>query len=238
MVAVAPPRRAAREAEGVTPPPPGRRAGRSSWRDTRLLVGVLLVLLSVVVGARVVSSAGETSSWLTVRTDLPAGHVLTEADLASAGAKLDDPSSIRYYRATSRAAIVGRPLSRPVGAGTLLPADALTPGPAPGTRVVPVVVRAGRLPALQPGDRVDVYALVKGAQPGSDRVVLVVAAVEFLGGEILGSGDSSVQLRVGAPDAIRLVAASQSERVDLVRVDGAVGPAEPSVPTEAPGLGS
>lgn len=35
--------------------PAARRIGRPRWRDTRLLAGVLLVLLSVVLGARVVA---------------------------------------------------------------------------------------------------------------------------------------------------------------------------------------
>jgi hypothetical protein len=102
-------------------------------------------------------------------------------------------------------------------------------------------MHAGRLPALRAGDHVDVYALVKGAAAGSDREVLVVGGVEFLSGETLGSGDTSAQLRVSVRDAIRVVAASQSERVDLVRVDGGTasgsGAASAVVPTEAPGLG-
>ena len=150
---------------------------------------------------------------------------------------------MHYYRAGSRTALIGRPLTVSVGAGALLPADAMAPGPATETRVVPVVVHAGRVPALRPGDHVDVYALVKGAAAGADREILVVRDVEFLTAETLGSGDTSAQLRVAVPDAIRVVAASQSERVDLVRVDGgapaAPGPGgtAPEAPTETPGLG-
>jgi hypothetical protein len=199
-----------------------------------LVIGLLLVLLSVVVGARVLAGADDMDVWLSTRTALPAGHVLTDADLGNVSARLDDASSVRYYRAGSRAALVGRALSAPVGAGVLLPAEAVTPGPSAATRVVPVVVRAGRLPTLQPGDHVDVYALVKGS--GGDREALVVADVEFLAGETLGNGDTSAQVRVAIGDAVRVVAASQSERVDLVRVDGP-GVSSAGLPTEAPGLG-
>lgn len=199
---------------------------------------MLLVLLSVVIGARVVTSAASTGIWVTVRSALPAGHVLTDADLGTAHARLDDAASTHYYRSDSRAALVGRPLTAAVGAGALLPADAVAPGAAAESRVVPVIVHAGRLPALRSGDHVDVYALVKGAASGADRELLVVQDVEYLSGETLGSGDTSAQLRVPAPDAIRVVAASQSERVDLVRVDGSTGGAPPApVPTEVPGLG-
>jgi hypothetical protein len=164
--------------------------------------------------------------------------VLTDADLGTASVRLDDASSGRYFRADSRAALVGRALVVPVGAGQLLPADAVTPASAPASRVVPVVVGPGRLPALRPGDRVDVYALVKGSDAGADREVLVVSGVEYLGGEVLGSGGTAVQLRVAVGDAIRVVAASRSERVDLVRVDGSgTGVPDAGLSTEAPGLG-
>jgi hypothetical protein len=199
---------------------------------------VVLVLLSVVVGARVVATACDTDAWVSVRAELPAGHVLTDADLTTADARLDGSASIRYFRADSRGALLGRPLIRPVGAGNLLPQDAISYGPVAPTRVVPVLVKAGRLPSLAPGERVDVYVLVKGDRPGTDREVLVVGNAEFLTGDVLGSGDTAAQLRVPVPDAVRLVAASQSERVDLVRLDGeAAQPGGPAVPTEAPGFG-
>jgi Flp pilus assembly protein CpaB len=201
-------------------------------------VGVVLVLLSVVAGARLVAAADATDPWVTATAPLPTGHVLTDADLGTASVRLDDASSGRYFRADSRAALVGRALVVPVGAGQLLPADAVTPASAPASRVVPVVVGPGRLPALRPGDRVDVYALVKGSDAGADREVLVVSGVEYLGGEVLGSGGTAVQLRVAVGDAIRVVAASRSERVDLVRVDGSgTGVPDAGLPTEAPGLG-
>ncbi len=239
MAVAAPTRRPhAGSSPSASPPasPPAGRGSRPRWRDTRLVVGLLLVLLSVVVGARVVSSADASAPWVAVRTDLPAGHVLTAGDLTTFDARFGADGGRQYFRDESRSALVGRALVRPVTGGTLLPAAAVTAGGAPASRVVPVLVQAGRLPALQPGDHVDVYALVKGAQPGADREVLVVAGVEFLGGEVLGSGDTAAQLRVAVSDAVRVVAASRSDRVDLVRVDGPVA-ASAAAPTEAPGLG-
>jgi Flp pilus assembly protein CpaB len=204
-----------------------------------LLVGLLLVLLSVLLGARVVASADRSAPWLAAAGDLPAGHVLTDGDLRVVRAHLQSPVSVRYFGSGSRAALIGRSLVRPVGAGNLLPQDALAYGPVDPTRVVPVVVSAGRLPALGPGDHVDVYVLSKAAGGGADRELLVVAGAEYLAGETLGNGDTSASLRVPVPDAIRVVAASQSGRVDLVRVDGSppLGGRSATAPTEAPGFG-
>src|ERR1700712_4345955 len=132
MTSVAPPRPSRR----ADPPssPVARRQDRPRWRDTRLLAGLLLVLLSVVVGARVLAGADDTDAWVSTRAALPAGHVLTDADLATASARLGDASSVRYYRVSSRAALLGRPLAAPVGAGGLLPADAVAAGKGPPPR--------------------------------------------------------------------------------------------------------
>src|ERR1700712_5655783 len=108
MAAVAPPRGSDSRDAGSGPLPPlGRRQQLPRWRDTRLLVGLLLVLVSVLVGARVVSAADNTAPWLTVASALPAGHVLIDAYLAVARAHLDRGASIRYFRSDSRAALVG-----------------------------------------------------------------------------------------------------------------------------------
>src|ERR1700712_2478180 len=131
MTSVAPPRPSRR---ADPPSPVARRQDRPRWRDTRLLVGLMLVLLSVVVGARVLAGADDTDAWVSTRAALPAGHVLTDADLATASARLGDASSVRYYRVSSRAALLGRPLAAPVGAGGLLPADAVAAGKGPPPR--------------------------------------------------------------------------------------------------------
>ncbi len=208
--------------------PPARRVQRPRWRDTRLILGVLLILLSVVLGARFINGATRTSQWLSVTRDLPAGHLLVAADLAPVKAHLDSVAGRHYFAAS--AALTGRTLGRPVAAGELLPVDALSRGQAAASRIVPVVVKAGRLPQLQAGDHVDVYVLAR-ATGAAGREVRVLTDVEFIAAETIGTGESSIQLRVSPQDAISAVAASQSDRVDVVRVErdsaastGAPGP--------------
>lgn len=271
-MSLAPPTSPARPAVSSPPPavPPSpdmRRVGRPRWRDSRLLVGILLVLVSVGVGARVVSGAQQTGSWVSVGHDLPAGHVLTDGDLATARAHLVGAGSDRYYRAERRTDLVGHPLLHGVGGGDLVARDAVAYSSAPASRVVPVLVKAGRLPALSVGDHVDVYVLDRAAGAGSSpqqpaapggpagaaapggaagavgasgagRELLVLTDVEYLGGTALGSGDTSVQLRVPPSAAAPAVAASQSERVDLVRVDAGSNGVRGAGPASVPGYGS
>jgi hypothetical protein len=137
-------------------------------------------------------------------------------------------------------------LSRwPVAAGELLPAAALTAADQADSRIVPLVVRSGRLPELAAGDQVDVYVLSKStgtagaAGSANGREVRVLTGAEFVAEDVLNSGDTSVQLRVTPGDAITAVAASQSGRVDVVRVDGdSTGQAGNPGPSSIDGFGS
>jgi Flp pilus assembly protein CpaB len=191
------------------------------------MTGLLLILGSVALGGHLIGTASHTTAWVGVTRSLPAGHVLTAVDLRTVQAHLPASAGGRYF-ASAPAALVGKTLSSPVQAGELLTATALAKASAVESRVVPVVVHSGRLAALAAGDRVDVYVLSKSSGTvatanANGREVRVLSAAEFVSEEVLNSGDTSVQLRVAPQDAITVVAASQSGRVDLVRVDGADG---------------
>jgi hypothetical protein len=217
--------------------PAARRLQRPRWRDARLMTGILLILVSVALGGRLIGTASHTSGWLGVTRSLPAGHVLVAADLRRVQAHLPPSAGGRYF-ATDPQALVGKTLAFAVTTGELLPANALSASTRTASRIVPLVVRAGRLPVLSAGDRVDVYVLSKPSGAARDREVRVLADVAYLGQSELSSGDTSVQLRVAPQDAISAIAASRSDRVDLVRVDGdpAGEPGDPG-PSSIDGFG-
>ncbi|ABW15179.1 SAF domain protein [Parafrankia sp. EAN1pec] len=241
----------------VPPSPPARRLGRRRWRDSRLLIGVLLVLVSVVAGARLFATADRTRQWVVAAADLPAGHIVVDSDLTTATAHLDGAMSDRYYPGDRRSELLGATLARPVSSGELLSGADFAGEGAAATRLVPVIVKAGRVPDLSPGDHVDVFVYQPGAaappetggdpaQPaqegqavaGAGVEIQVLHDVEFVAQDRLNSGDRSLSLRVPVDDAIRAVAASQSERVDVVKLErdarGEVGSGGPS---SAPGYG-
>jgi hypothetical protein len=228
--------------QGTVASPKGRRLARARWRDHRLLIGVLLVISCIVIGARVVAAADRSRAWVSVRSDLPAGHVLTATDLKLTSGRLVPAAAGHYYEAAALDRLVGQQLDRPVAAGELLGRGAISLGPRAPSRVVPLVVKAGRLPQLRAGDRVDVYVLSRAADGGAagGKEVRVAAAAEFLDQQELSAGsDVSVQVRVPASAAAPLVAASQSERLDVVRVDpgGTGNLGDPGAPT-SPGFGT
>ncbi len=246
------------EKPAAVPSPPGRRLTRPRWRDSRLLVGVLLVLVSVVLGARLFVTADKTRAWVVAKGDLPAGHVMVAADLATTSAYLSPDAAKRYYPGERAPEMVGAVLARPVSAGELVSGADFIRSNVTSTRLVSVVVKDGRAPSLVPGDHVDLFAYqrssavipsaapqagqsAQAAQPaagGAGTEVLVLHDVEFISREALTGGAHSLTLRVPVDFAINAVAASQGERVDVVKLErGARGEVGGAGPSAVPGYG-
>lgn len=198
----------------VPPGPAPRRVRPPRWLDLRLVLGVLLVLGSVLLGARVVSAADATVPVWALATDLAAGSELTAADLVAVDVRLDDAAGAYLSTAQDPA---GRSVGRAVRAGELLPRSALEQ---PGNVVhLALPVQSGFVPPdLQRGQLVDVYAVANPAAGASDAeaadVALVVprAPVQTISGRpdgVLSATTTTVQVvvAVAADDAADILAA-------------------------------
>jgi hypothetical protein len=184
--------------------PAARRVRPPRWLDLRLVLGVLLVLGSVLVGARVIGAADATVPVWSVTGDLAAGTVLSADDLTAVDVRLDAAAS-GYLSTTTHPA--GRTLSRAVGAGELLPGAALEET----TDLVQVAlpVQAGWVPpALRRGQLVDVYAVANpaagaaGVADGSVGLVVSGAPVQSVTGRsegVLSTPTTTVQVVVSVP---------------------------------------
>ena len=164
------------------PVPLASRLATPSWLNTRVVLGLLLVLVCVVLGARLFASADASQSvWVATR-DLAPGTTLSEGDLEQGQVRLFDNGG--RYLVASAPKPVGYVLTRGVGADELLPALGLRRPDelARPLRDVSVPVEAGHLPGdLQTGQQVDVYVTAgvaaaatdtqtpasRGAQPGT-----------------------------------------------------------------------
>ena len=207
--------------------PPATRLAPPRWRDTRLLLGLLLVAVAVVLGARGVAASDSTELVWAVTRDLAAGSTIGAGDVERRAVRLD--ATAGHYLAASSTP-TGYVLTRPVGAGELLPAAAVVPSSAAGdVRLVTVPVQRFHFPAdLAKGARVDVYATPKAATgsagasaPPSERVLAnaLVAGVERDAGRLAASASGTgVVLAVAPSDVATLVAALQRGAIDLVRV--------------------
>ncbi len=217
----------------MTDSPPASRLATPSWLDTRLVLGVLLVLVAVIVGARVLATADESQRvWATTKALAP-GSTLTQDDLTRVQVRLFDTRG-RYVTAGSGDGPVGYVVTRGLGDGELLPLAALRP-PAElaQLRDVSVPVQGGHLPAdLDEGELVDVYvtrddnpsgpapspSAAPVAASGPTTLVLRDIPVKRRDRNDRGNADEAVVLSVPADDAATLVIALRGGTVDLVRV--------------------
>src|SRR4051794_1798143 len=136
---------AAGRTEATPGGPAPRRVRPPRWLDLRLVLGVLLVLGSVLLGARVVTAADATVPVWSAAGDLAAGTVLAEHDLVAVSVRLDDVAG-QYLATSTRPA--GRVLARAVRAGGLGPRSAL--GEAPGLGQLAPPGQGGHVPPRPP----------------------------------------------------------------------------------------
>ena len=129
-----------------TASPAALRARRPSWRDPRLVLGVVLLCGSVVTGARILDGADDTVAVLAVQGPLAAGQVIEASELTTVRLRFaDETDAERYLPGGSE--IGGAVALRALGAGELVPRDAVgSTGPAALTEL-PLTLHAGRVPA-------------------------------------------------------------------------------------------
>lgn len=226
--------------------PAARRLARPRWLDGRLVLGVLLVLVSVVVGARVLSAADRSQTVWAVTRDLAPGTQLSEGDLKPSRVRLFG-SGARYL-ATSARKPTGYVLRRAVGQDELLPGDALgRPQDDLAFRSVTVAVPRGHLPpGLSHGQTVDVYvtpspqkgAVRSSAGPATAPPRLVLAAVVVLevpraAGIASREDEAGVVLQVRPEQVALMLAAVAEGGIDLVQVPGAGELVQPPSPAAA-----
>ena len=196
------------------------RLRQPSWTDTRLVAGVLMVLVAVVAGAAVVGSADRSTRVWAVRRDLPAGTTIQRDDLAERRVRLFGDSRSRYLDVRGGDP-TGRALTRDLGDGDLLPVSALAER-ADGSRVVGLPLsRAHALGGdVRRGDVVDVIATRKNAGGGTTtyavaRNVRVVDVTKPSNGFGAGRSDLVVLVEVAPDLALDLAAAIRGADLDL-----------------------
>jgi hypothetical protein len=210
--------------------PSAKRLQRPSWRDSRLVVGLLLVVVAATLGAKAVASADDRVPVWVAASNLVAGDKVEEASFARADVRLAD--GMNGYLAADAPPPTGSFMLRDVRAGELVPASAV--GGADGVDVQRVTVRADAMSTtgLARGSRVDVFVTPKTSSQTDTattatrtKKVLESAAVAAVltstGG--FGSGSmTSVQIYVPSDKVQPLVEAVDADaKLTLVPAVGA-----------------
>lgn len=218
------------------PTPTAQRLRKPSWRDSRLLIGLLLVLASTAIGAYTMSRADDRVPMYAAKAGLMAGQPLTSEDVVRVDAQLGDAGG-EYLSAEG-----GLPAQffvlREVRAGELIPMSAIGPRDKATAQPVTLRVDATSASTLQAGSVVDVYvnrpaAPAKGSVGSTDFAGpdLALEGVTVVGlatddNVMGGSGDTRpVQVMVPKDKVQTLVGdVDLGAKITLVAVPGAVAP--------------
>ncbi|MDP9417379.1 MAG: hypothetical protein M3P48_06010 [Actinomycetota bacterium] len=206
------------------PAPPAARLARARWRDKRLVGGVLLVLLSVISGAKVIAEADESVPVWAVTAPMAPDAVLTEDDLRRVNVRIGD--SVGSYVLADGRGPVGYVVQRDLQAGELLPAAAVVRAELADRRRLTVAVPDAVAKGLGRNSVVDVYVVpdqLPGArEPREARLVLAQVTVATdparnrgLGG---GRGEVGVELVVPGDEVQELLSALATGSPALVQV--------------------
>lgn len=187
--------------------------------DPRLLIGLLLVAGSTVGVWALVAGIDDTVEVYAVRDTLATGTPVDADDLQVVQVRLG--AAGEHYLAVDALPADGAVLARTVGAGELLPVDALAD---PGEEQAATVVVTNRGPLsskVRPGARVDVWAADAAERGVFEAPSVLVAGAEVSSireGEGLGGGPGdAVELLVPREKvAVVLEALASGDAIDLV----------------------
>ena len=161
--------------------PPAERPRRSRWRDPRLVIGIAVIALCAVLGARLVGGSSDTVAVWATRTALPVGRQVDAADLVRRDVRFADQTQADRYLSADSDLPDGATLARAVGAGELLPRAALAASSTATVIEVPLSVDTQSVPAtVGVGSTVDVWVTPDKGDGASGRSLLVFDDVSVI----------------------------------------------------------
>jgi hypothetical protein len=194
------------------PSVPAQRNRKPRWKDGRLILGVLLVAITALAGARLLSTADDTTTIWAAKHELKAGAPLTDDDLTTAKVRFTRSADAERYLSAD-ADLDGLVVARTVGPGEFLPKDAAVPASDQGRTEFPLSVASGRLPAdTAAGDVVDVWVVPKdpakeGQPPAPVWTGVRVLQIDSVKGVAGGSARRQVTVALTTADLPRIPAA-------------------------------
>jgi hypothetical protein len=217
-----------RNGAGTLSSPTALRDRRRRWQDPRLWLGAVLVLGSVVIGAKVMASADDTVAVWQLTHDVPAGSAVLRSDLRVTRVHFDEGSAaVQYVPATEPPAPASR-ATRDLRGGELLATSALSSVAAIETQQLPLGVGPSHQPAdLHAGDHVDVWAVQPPSGTGRSEeaapaLVLHDVVVVSVGGDLSGvTGVRQVLVGIGPDvDVSSVLQQTTGTEVVLIRLAG------------------
>jgi hypothetical protein len=151
------------------------RLRRPSWKDPRLLVGVLLVLSSVAGVVALVRAAETRTTVYAAREDIDVGDVVALEDIVAVEVRLGEVEG-RYLREPTE--IRDRVAMQRVAKGDLVPLSSLGSADRLGRRPVSINVTDSLPASVVAGARVDVWVALPDGRNGYAEPRLLVPTAE------------------------------------------------------------
>jgi hypothetical protein len=188
------------------PAAPAQRNRKARWKDGRLVLGVLLVAVTALAGAKLLSSADDTTTIWAAKHELRVGSPLTDDDLTTVRVRFTSSNDSERYLSAD-ADLKGLVVGRTVGPGEFVPKDAAVTKSDQDRTELPLSVATGHLPPdTAVGDVVDVWVVPKdGGRPASQLWTGVrVLQVDSVKGVAGGSARRQVTVDLAKSDLTHL----------------------------------
>ena len=172
----------------------GARLKKPSWKDPRLLVGILLVLASVVGVVSLVGAADQTVEAYTAREAIAVGEKLTVDKLNRVKVRLGDVE--QHYLTPAAGVEDGLVAVQRIGKDQLVPRESLGQLDALDRKPVAVTIDEVLPGQAVAGSRVDVWVALPDTRNGFSQPTLLLPGAEIAqispGSTALGSARSTV----------------------------------------------
>ncbi|MET3808929.1 hypothetical protein [Arthrobacter sp. UYEF3] len=179
----------------------GARLKKPSWKDPRLLVGVLLVLASVVGVVSLVAAADQTTEAYAASGPIAVGEMLTTDKLHRVKVRLGDVE--QHYLTPEAGLAAGLVAVQRIGKDQLVPRESLGQMDALDRKPVAVTIEETLPPQAVAGSRVDIWVAQPDTRNGFSEPTLLLKGAEIAqltpGSTALGSQRSTVVM-VLVPD--------------------------------------
>lgn len=200
-------------ADGAT----GARLKRPSWKDPRLLVGVLLVLTSVVGVISLVGSADRTTEVYAARDSIAVGEKLTPDNVIRAKVRLGEAE--QHYVTVESGLPEGLVAVQRIGKNQLLPKESLGKVDELDRKPVAVTIEETLPAQAVAGTRVDVWVALPDARNGFSEPKLLLPGAEIAqvstGSTALGSSRNTVLMVLVADSQMPALLGAQANQAKI-----------------------
>lgn len=195
----------------------GARLKPPSWKDPRLLVGVLLVLASVVGVISLVGSADQTTEVYAARNSIAVGEKLTPDNVVRAKVRLGETE--QHYVTVEAGLPDGLVAVQRIGKNQLVPRESLATVDTLDRKPVAVTIDEALPPQAVAGTRVDVWVALPDARNGFSEPKLLLPGAEIaqvtVGSTALGSSRNTVLMVLVADNQMPAILGAQANRAKI-----------------------